>query len=150
MSGKNDAKAVFISYAHETGTEVAEALWRALGGEHGEAFLDRSKIKYGYRFAEHIIDALFQARVTVLLPDTVYLQRPYCLFEREIAFAEYSDLQLRPEDIIFTSKIKTREEAFANALRSIIVGLPKAGKDEPGSSEGKAAVLNELPPPLRE
>ncbi len=75
---------VFISYARATNRAAAVALHERLGAA---AYLDSEFIELGDRFPERLVDALFAARVVVVLADETYFRRWYCLFELRAVLA---------------------------------------------------------------
>ena len=69
---------IFISYARRSGSDVAQALHKAL---RPDAFLDESNIDPGTRFTEQIVNALLGSRVVVVLADQSYFEQLYCRWE---------------------------------------------------------------------
>jgi tetratricopeptide (TPR) repeat protein len=117
MTAKNlPAKPVFLSYARDESAKYATALWETLGGEQGEAFLDRSAIHYGQQFARCIINGIFAAKVIVLFVGETYFTKRYCLFERDLALAHYNDVKNYPE--------QTTPAFLDRTLQSVVVALP--------------------------
>jgi hypothetical protein len=112
------AKPVFISYARKASRDHAVALHQALGSDI--AFLDSEDIALDERFPETIVDALFGARVVVILAEPVYFTRWYCLLEFRIARTPFLRAAERPR--------KTHEE-MDEALRGIVIAMPNAGID---------------------
>jgi tetratricopeptide (TPR) repeat protein len=121
---------VFISYARDASRAQAEALWQALGGEGGLAFLDTSDIKVGEGVPTRLMDALFSSRVVVLFASQEYFQRWYCLWELEAALAPF--LAFGPG---------TTQAELEATLLPIVVVLPEQGAPEPD--------LNSMPPAVQ-
>lgn len=78
---------VFISYSRATAMESARALRDALSERGIEAFLDEREIKLGNPFPEDLADALFKANVVFVFADTTYFQKPWCVYEYNVALA---------------------------------------------------------------
>jgi len=127
---KSDSKPVFISYARKTSKESAIALYNALGGENGVAFLDQQMLALGDEFPAALTNAILNSRIFVLFADDLYFQRWFCLRELQTALAPF-------ENSVGTTPQKSQREAV---LRHIIVALP----------DGDAArCLENLPAELR-
>jgi tetratricopeptide (TPR) repeat protein len=121
---------VFLSYSRQTSHEHARALFEALGGPKGAAFLDESAGTTGEQFSPVLLDALLGARVVVIFADDAYFQRFFCLWELELALSAF--LALAPG---------ASEEAKTEALANLIIVLPNA-------TDGRK-VLDTLPARLR-
>ena len=89
---KPDSKLVFISYERKTSAEHANALYRALGGEHGIAFLDQEELDQGDKFPAALANAILNSHVFVLLADDLYFQRWFCLRELQTALSPFEML----------------------------------------------------------
>jgi len=121
---------IFISYAREVSGRLALALYEALGGDRGPAFLDNSNIEWEQKVPEHLRKALLQARVFIVLASEEYFKRRYCLWELRTALLPFSGLKPGAEE---SEKIE--------ALEHILVVLP------PGAT-GAPPYLSSLPPAL--
>lgn len=122
---------VFISYARKTSLRQAHALYQALDGEQGAAFLDVMGVEVGERIPRRLIDALLNARVVVIFADDAYFASWYCRWEFRAALA--------PLTVLTRSASPDEEEA---ALAPIIIVR--------SSQEGPAFDMSPLPPLLRE
>jgi len=130
FDGHSDAKPVFISYARKTNSVPAMALYKALGGEHGPAFLDLELIAQGDEFPSTLTNAILNCRVFVLFADDLYFQRWVCLRELQTALAPF-------ETRLGAVAEGSHREA---ALRHIVVTLPGGGS---------ADCMENLPAALR-
>lgn len=154
---------VFISYARDASRAQARAIHDALGGAAGRVcFLDEQDIGVGEAFPERLVDALFDARVVVILAEPLYFTRRYCLQEFHLASGPFSRLlEHRPN---------ATDAEKAEMLRGIVVALPErdvdpmldrfpsrvAGRNWPRADDADAvaamvrAELAADPPTLRE
>ena len=122
---------VFISYARDASRAQAVALHEALGGAAEDiCFLDTEGIGIGDPFPERLVDALFDARVVVILAEPLYFTRRYCLQEFQIACGPF----LR---VLETSQPTAKEKEAA--LRGIVVALPGRGVDPTRQRHARAA-----------
>src|SRR5437667_11998135 len=87
--GHSEAQPVFISSPHKPNATAAIALYDALGGEQGLAFLDRDMIAKGDQFRAALTNAILNCRVFVLFADDLYFQRWVCLRELQTALAPF-------------------------------------------------------------
>ncbi|HEY0151145.1 MAG TPA: toll/interleukin-1 receptor domain-containing protein [Longimicrobium sp.] len=122
-------KPVFISYARESSAGHAAALHRKLGDDL--AFLDTSDIAIGDRFTDTLVDALLNARVTVILADPSYFTRWYCLLEFRVARTPFLRVAERPG-----STALERDDA----LSGLVLALPVTGAD---------SIIDRFPPLAR-
>ena len=113
-------RSVFISYARDASRAHAVALYDALGGDAGPAFLDTEEIGVGEPFPERLVGALYDARVVVIFAEPTYFTRRYCLQEFDIACTPFFRVAERPG--------ATREEKV-EALRGIVLAMPPRGVD---------------------
>lgn len=110
------SRSVFISYARKESLEQAKALYSALGGESGPAFLDTSDVDLWERFQARLLDALLESRVMVSFASEEYFQRRYFLWELEAVLGGVSLLDSG-----------TMGAAMEPMLTSIVVALPHQG-----------------------
>lgn len=123
------SSSVFISYARNTSRVHAEALYEALGGSTGLAFLDTTGIDAGDPIPPVLLEALLGSRVVVLFADDAYFQSWYCQWELRATLAPF--LSLPPG---------ASEETRQATLAPIVVALP--------SAESPPLALDRLPPRL--
>jgi hypothetical protein len=114
---------VFISYARTSAGVPARALRDALASKGIDAFLDERVIPPGSQFPDELATALLDSHLVVVLADTGYFQRPWCVYEFQVAITPARTAGNRAHDLDF-----------------VIVGLEAGG--------GGAAVANQLPPEL--
>lgn len=84
------------------------------------AFLDERAIPPGSSFPQDLADALLQARVMLVFADATYFERPWCVYEFQVAVAPY--------------------RVLTTGLDHIVVALPTTHSVE--------LVTPHLPPPL--
>ncbi len=132
---KRDASApkqVFISYARKSANEQAKALYEALGGNEGLAYLDTQKIEDGDRFPTQLANAILTARLFVAFVDDSYFRSWFCLRELRTALAPFDRLICSP-----ASQAVQKDRA----LDHLVVAMPEFG--------GGSALLENLPATLR-
>jgi tetratricopeptide (TPR) repeat protein len=118
---------VFISYARRTSEHEARALHESLGID---AFLDTSNIPPGADLPNHLLEGLLEARAIVILADSTYFTRRYCVQEFTVALAPFR-----------AAKEQRRgEDAERDALLPIVVGVPAGARPQ---------ELDRLPPIAR-
>lgn len=115
---------VFISFAHASALPEARALREALEATGVHVFLDERSIPPGSEFPTDIADALLKSRLILVLMDENYFQRPWCVYEFQVAIAPY----------------RTAATPTISELDHIIIAMPV------GRSAEK--VVPHLPPPL--
>ena len=105
---------VFISYAHANALPEAHAVRDALGASGIHVFLDERSIFPGSEFPADIADALLKSRLILVLADENYFQRPWCIYEFQVAIAPY----------------RTATNPTISELDHIIVALPRGQSAE--------------------
>lgn len=115
---------VFISYAHASAKTAARKLRDKLVESNLEVFFDDREIPYGNPFPREIADGLLESRLTVVFADETYFQRPWCLYEYQVATAPYR-AAVEAEDLL---------------LEHIVVIFPE--------SVDVTNIVAHLPPPL--
>jgi TIR domain len=88
----------FISYARQTSSDAANRLAGALAPGNDKVFLDRAAIELSAEFPAAIIEALLDAQLFIVLLDSAYVTRWYCLRELQIAVAARERARAAGED----------------------------------------------------
>lgn len=99
---------VFVSYAHEPDTPIAEQLVEWLEAAHPEwrVFIDRQELELGRRWHQSIAKALESSKVFVALLGSAYVASPMCGKEWELA----SNCEVDGRLTMFTIKTEPKAE----------------------------------------
>lgn len=116
----------FISYVRQRSRTEVLSLKNSLKEQGIHLFLDEEGIEAGDAFPDRLADALINSRLVLVFLDDKYFDRPWCVYEFQVALAPYR-------------KALMRGESPAGLLDNIMVILdPKA----------EEIILSHLPPPL--
>jgi TIR domain/Tetratricopeptide repeat len=132
MVNRPMAADTFVSYARSSSAHYASRLHDALIANGVSCFLDTSDLGLGETFPEALAHAILDARVVVVIADTVYFNRWYCLRELRTSLAPYHAVWRNPDHT---------EAQLDAALKSIVVVLSDSPL-EPGVLPQRLATVN--------
>lgn len=115
------AAPVFVSYARDPDRDAALQLQKALGGpEAGLCHVDGGELAHGDRFPEATVDALFAARVVVVMADAAYSDRWYSLLEFRAIRTPFVRMLTRPNSFA---------QDWSEAIRGLVFATTRRGID---------------------